>query len=84
MTNWDHVANSTARALLNGTAKADYENMSIALDVMFNELVLDAEDLMLPEKVFFGRSDALEQANDAYMNKDKGLCMNRIKTFYSM
>lgn len=84
MTNWNHVANDTARELLEGLEAATFENMEAALNVMIEEQTVDADNLMLPDYVFFARADALDQAHEAYADKDKGLCMNRIKTFYSI
>lgn len=84
MTNWDHVANDTARELLEGLKAATFGNMDDALNVMLNEQAADADDQMIPEAFWWGRADALDRAHEAYKNNDKGLCMNRIKTFYSI
>ena len=84
MTNWDHVASDTSRELLEGLEVATFKNMDAALNTMLKEQAADANDQMIPESVWWGRADALEKAHEAYMNKDKGLCMNRIKTFYSI
>jgi len=51
---------------------------------MLGEQAIDASNFDLEDSVFFYRADMLSEAHDAYMSRDKGLCMNRIKTFYSV
>ena len=84
MTNWGHVKNDATRALLNGLVTADEPNLAQALDAMLDEQAIDASNFDLEDSVFFYRADMLSEAHDAYMSRDKGLCMNRIKTFYSV
>lgn len=84
MTNWDHVKNETTRSLLNGSVAADLPNLNQALDAMLSEQAADADNFDIEDTVFFYRADTLSEAHEAYMDRDKGLCMNRIKTFYSV
>jgi hypothetical protein len=84
MTNWNHVKNDATRALLSGRIPADVPNLAQALDSMLEEQEVDASNFDLEDSVFFYRADMLSEAHDAYMSRDKGLCMNRIKTFYSV
>ncbi len=84
MSSWNHVKNDATRALLSGRIPADLPNLTQALDAMLDEQAIDASNLDLEDSVFFYRADMLSEAHDAYMCRDKGLCMNRIKTFYSV
>ena len=82
MTNWNHVANELARNLLEGRIFADNKNLNTALNKMLAEQAIDASNPILPEEVWWGRNEAMDQAHAAYMEGDTALCMNRIKTFY--
>lgn len=82
MTNWNHVANDMARNLLEGRVFADKKNLDLVLNKMLDEQSLDAGNPILPEDVWWGRSETLDQAHAAYKEGDIALCMNRIKTFY--
>jgi len=82
MTKWNHVVNDTARNLLEGRVFADKKTLDLVLNKMLAEQSLDANNPILPEEVWWERSETLDQAHAAYMEGDIALCMNRIKTFY--
>jgi len=82
MTNWNHVKNDMARNLLDGSVPADKKALGLVLNRMLDEQSLDADNPILPEEVWWGRSEALDQAHEAHKGGDIALCMNRIKTFY--
>lgn len=84
MNNWDHVKDTHNRKLLQGIIKADRESIYKALDTMYSENLKDAELQELPDKVFNYRCDLLSKAEEAYEERDIGLTMNTIKTFYSV
>lgn len=84
MNNWDHVKDTHNRKLLQGIIKADRESIYKALDTMYSENLKDAELQELPDRVFTYRCDLLSMAEEAYEERDIGLTMNRIKTFYSV
>lgn len=82
MNNWAHVKSDMARSLLEGRVFADKINLSIVIDTMLNEQAEDYVDMDIPEEVFWSRADALDNAIEAYMAGNFGLCMNLIKAFY--
>ena len=82
MTNWDHVKDSHNRKLLQGLIKADRQSVYKALDKMYSENLNDSKLQDLPDTVFFYRCDLLSMAEKAFEERDIGLTMNRIKTFY--
>ena len=82
MTNWNHVKNDMARDLLEGRVPADKEALDLVLNRMLDEQSLDAGNPILPEEVWWGRSETLDQAYEAHKGGDIALCMNRVKTFY--
>mgnify|MGYP001048209384 CR=1 FL=1 len=82
MANWNHVNNDMARNLLGGRVPADKKALNLVLNKMLDEQSVDASNPILPEEVWWGRSDALDQAHAAYTEGDIALCMNRVKTFY--
>lgn len=82
MTNWNHVNSDMARDLLEGRVPADKKTVGLALLGMLDEQSMDAGNPILPEEVWWGRSDALDQAYAAHKGGDIAVCMNRIKTFY--
>jgi hypothetical protein len=79
---WAHVSSDLARSLLEGRAPADKDNLRKVLDGMIDEQSKDAGNMLIPEKVWFGRDDALDRAHQHYIHGDIALCMNQIKTFY--
>ena len=80
--NWGHVANDLARALLEGRTPADKTVLNTVLHTMLDEQKRDASNPMLREEVWWARDDALDRAYRFYRTGHFDLCINPIKTFY--
>ena len=82
---FDHILDPFTRAAMEGPAQnVDRTSLSIIIEECDQHQQADYDNIDLPLKVYAARGEALDLANEAYMDGRHGACHEHLRTFFSV